>query len=538
MTGKSLLLRLAAIVLTLVLTAVPATPQHVGVEVPLERTEATPSVELEPEAGKLRVSLTEAIAIALERNQDLHVLRNAYRDSVLGVLGARGLFDLQVRTGLSTSESTSPTVSELDGAPVLVSESQQGSLGLAQQTPLGGQFSLNWSASRSETNSEFSTLNPSYGSGLTFGYTQPLSQGFGRTVTRSEIAIAEWSRDIGRSELEGQVIATVQQVANAYWDLVEAWQQLQVAEEALELAEELHEQNQIRVEVGTLAPLELVQSESGVANQQVGILRARAAVGNAADRLRLILDLDQGPLWTAELVPETEPTPQPLEIDLEEALGAARRQRVELLAQEVSLERSRLQQTLARSQARPRVDLDLSYSVNGVAGDQIDADTGQIAVPGGLGDALDQIVDAEFDGWQVGVQVAYPLQNRTARAQRARAEIALDNAERRYRVLAQQIATEVRTAARNLESAWQQVKAARAATRLAEESLEAEQTRFEEGMSTSFLVLQAQNELTAARSQEVSATVGYDRAVIDYHRAVGNLLETTGIRLAGKEETS
>lgn len=535
MISTSSISRFAASGLACVLAAGPAVAQQVDTEVPLAPPETAPTLELSPAAGELHLSLEEAIAIALERNLDLLVSRNSYQDSVFGVREARGFFDLQLTAGLAAADDESPAVSELEGATVVTQEDQQWSLGLAQPTPLGGEASLDWVNSRVETNDEFAFINPVYQSGLTLGYTQPLLQGFGRRVARNEILVAQKGQEIGRGEFKAQVIATAQEVANAYWALVEARQQLGVAQEALALAEELHEQNKIRVDVGTLAPLELVQSEAGVATQREEIIRARTAVGNAADQLRLLLNLRQGPLWTAELVPETEPSTEPIEIDLPSALAGARQDRIELAIQRASVDQAHLGVALASSFFRPRLDLNLSYTYSGVGGDVLDPETGVVA-PGGFSDALDQVTGRDFPGWQVGLQFAYPLQNRTGRARRTRAEIAVDSAEILYEQLRQQIATEVRSAARNLESAWEQVESARASRRLQERSLEAEQKRFDNGMSTSFQVLQVQNELTAARSREVAATVGYNRAVIEYHRAVGELLDTTGIRLVGNEE--
>lgn len=527
--------RLAVVGLACALTAGPAATQRVDTEVPLVPLETAPGLELSPAAGELHLSIEEAIAIALERNLDLLISRNTYQDSVFGVQDARGFFDLQLTAGVSASDDESPTVSELEGAAVLAQEDQQWSLGLAQPTPIGGEASLDWVNSRFETNDEFALINPAFRSGLTVGYTQPLLEGFGRTVARNEILVAQQNREIGRGEFEAQVIATAQEVANAYWGLVEARQQLGVAQEALALAEELHEQNKIRVDVGTLAPLELVQSEAGVATQREEIIRARTAVGDAADQLRLLLNLEQGPLWTAELIPETEPSTEPIEIDLQGALATARQARVELAIQEAGVEQAQLGVAVARSVFRPRLDLNLAYTHSGVGGDVLNPETGEVT-PGGFSDALDQVTGLDFPGWQVGLQFAYPLQNRSGRARRASAEIAVDSAEMLYEQLHQQVATEVRSAARNLESAWEQVESARASRRLQERSLDAEQKRFDNGMSTSFQVLQVQNELTAARSREVAATVGYNRAVIEYHRAVGGLLETSGIRLVGNEE--
>lgn len=531
--------RLTAVATAGTLAAFPVAAQQVDTDVPTVPPEAPPALELAPDDGTLRLSIEEAIAIALERNPDLWVSRSSYRQNVFGAEGARGIFDLQLGAIVSTGESDAPTPVVVEGVPVLTTESGVWNFNLSQLTPFGGVASIDWSNSRLETNSLNVDVNPSFDSNVTLGFTQPLLDGFGREVTRNEILVAQQNQAIGRSTFEQQVIFTVQEVSNAYWGLVEAREQLEVAEEALGLAEELHSQNQIRVDVGTLAPLELVQSEAGVATQREAIITARTAVGDAADQLRLLLNLDQGPLWMADLVPETEPDMEPVAVDLDAAITAALSERAELTAAEAELERARLDATLARSLARPTLDLDLSYDLSGLGGDILlrDEDGNIIdVIPGGYDDALDQVTGRDFEGWRVGLEFAVPLQNRDARARRASADLALDSEEIQLHGLRQEIATEVRTAARNLDSAWEQVESARASRRLQERSLEAEQKRFDNGMSTSFQVLQVQNELTAARSREVSAITGYRRAIVEYQRAMGELLEASSIRLAGPEE--
>lgn len=205
--------RLAAVGLTCALAAGPTAAQQVDTEVPLVPSETAPALDLSPAAGELHLSIEEAIAIALERNLDLLVSRNSYQDSVFGVQDARGFFDLQLTAGVSASDDESPTVSELEGADVLAQEGRQWSLGLAQPTPIGGEASLDWVNSRLETNDEFAIINPAFQSGLTLGYTQPLLEGFGRTVARNEILVAQQNREIGRGQFEAQVIATAQEVA-------------------------------------------------------------------------------------------------------------------------------------------------------------------------------------------------------------------------------------------------------------------------------------------------------------------------------------
>ncbi len=484
------------------------------------------------------LTLDEAVGIALERNLGLVIERYTRETFRLGILSAKSIFDLNLDADATVSESTSRTSRSLEGADVLTSERLSFNLGLAQLTPLGGVFTLNWDNNRSENNDVFATFNPSFGVGTGVSYRQPLLRNFGVEATTRDLIVARNALNISLEAFEQSVADTIQQVENAYWDLVEAQERLRVAEESLGLAEELHRRNRVQVDVGTLPPLELVRSEANVATRQEDIITSRTAVGNANDRLRLLLNIDQGEAWDAEIIPETNPRTQAIQIDVAQAIRTALAERPEIERQRLTLNRLELDARLSKRETLPLLDVTVGYGLSGSAGDLRDVDP-QDPTPSPIiisstdyFDALDQLLDGDLNGWSVTFNFAYPLQNRAARAAAATAQVNLDSGQAELRQVEQQVVTEVRTASRQVLAAAQQIESAGVSRRLQERNLEAEQKRYENGMSTSFEVTQIQEDLNAAKSREVQAVASYRRALTEFYRSIGQLLEENGVELA------
>lgn len=516
-------------------TALPVSPQVV-VSSEARAIESEAGVEVRD--GEILLALDEAIAISLRRNLGLQVQRYQREQAHELIRQNLGVFDLQMSLDTNSFEETQPAASALEGATIRQAEGQNADLRFDQLISSGGVFSFDWANARSETNSVFSAVNPSYNVDVDLLFSQPLLRDFGSTATKRGILISRNNSNIGFEILEQQVIATVDRVEGAYWDLVEAQEQLAVALESLELAQELHEMNRIQVEVGTLAPLELVQSEVGVATREEEVLRADVAAEDAADRLRQLLNIKSEELWTTPIRPTTDPLVARIDIDLGEAISIALRERSEIREQRLRIDNLATDARFFRQRVRPRLDLQLRYGYNGLGGNvQIGGDPFDPDAPppeiisGGYSDALDQVLDAEFDGWSTGFVFGYPIQNRRARADRTIAELALIEGETVLEDLRLAVLTEVRQAARAVETAAEAIDLATKSTELAERNLDAEQKRYENGLSTSFQVLEIQEDLTEARSREVTAIAGYRRALVLFYSALGRLLEEKGIEL-------
>jgi outer membrane protein TolC len=491
--------------------------------------------------GALQLSLEDAVEIALRRNLDLALQRYDRTQSLLRIDQAQGIFDFNVGANYSQSNVSSPTSSDLSGALVLETEDRTLGVTGTQLTPDGGQLRFDLQGNRSTTNNTFVFLNPDYFAVAGVGFTQPLLRGFGRTVTKRSILQARLASDINRETFEQQVAQTIEDVERAYWGLVESREQLNVSEESLDLARELDERNRIQVDVGTLAPIELVQSEATVATRQEEIIRSQASVGDAEDRLRQLLNLDRGAFWDLPIVPVTDPETEHLQIDLDQAIATALAERPELRSQQLDVQIAEVDREFFDNARMPRLDLGLIYSARGRAGRgmTVDPDTGDVTTADGdITDAFSDALGRDFDAWQVDLTFAYPIQNREARAQSAIADLEVDRSRTQLDQLQLAVVTEVRAAARAVNTAAEQITSASASRRLQERNLDAEQKRYQNGMSTSFQVTEIQEDVTAARSREVSAVTNYRVALVSYYRAIGRLLEENGVELLDADDVA
>ncbi len=514
--------------------------------------------EFEIGDGRLQLDLDQAIALALQNNLGLQVQRFQRAQSLFRIDQQFGIYDTVLRATASINASSQPSSSQLDGAPVRENEVIGANLNLRQPISSGGAFALDFQNNRNASNSLFADINPSLFTSLELAFEQPLLRNRGRRITERTLAVARLNSAISLDDLEVRVVETVQTVANGYWALVEALEQFKVAEESLALAEELHEMNRIQIEVGTLAPLELVTSEAGIATREEEIIRGQAQIEDAADELRRLLNLDERTFWDLQIVPTTSPEIARIEIDLEASLDSALVERPEIGRQELQIESLEIDSGFLRNQRKPDLNLNVSYSRNGLGGTRTTCDRPGGPTPedffGGpcpdeflrvdevdywkaLGQLGTGVLGQVFEGWNVGLNLSKPLQNRSAKAAVRVAELALDQGRLELRDLMLTIRTEVRTAARGVETAGKQIDSARVSRELAEKNLDAAQKRYENGLWTSFQVLEVQEDLTAARTREVESITNYRRALLAYFRSIGALLEQEGIDLVDDAAT-
>lgn len=491
--------------------------------------------DLRVQGDEIHLTLDEAVELALTRNLSLRTQRISREQARLGIDQAMGIYDFNLLAALSTSQVESPSATNLDGAPVQNQKRTSLSVGGSQLFPTGGFASIEIPNGRFETNSSFSLLNPSFSSGLDLSYTQPLLRGFGRSATNYGIEVARVGSDISQQLFVAEVIGTIQNVENAYWNLVAARYALVVAEESRTLADELHSNNKVRVDVGTLAPLELVQSEAQIAIREEDIIRARGVVGDAEDLLFFFLNIDQGEAWSKTIVPDTEASIEHPQVDLGESIRTALAARPEILSQQLRLKSLALDQSFLAQETRPRLDLRATYGLSGLGGDVVLRNpdgTVNSTVPGGWNDAFNQVTGFDFPGWSVGLELGIPLQNRSARARRLIADLAVEAGNLTASQLELRVTTEVRAAVRGLETSRQQLESAKVSTRLAEKNLDAERKKYDNGLSTAYQILQVQDDLTSARYRQVAAVTGYRRALVEYYRATGGLLASSNVTIA------
>ncbi len=486
-----------------------------------------------PGEAPLELDLLGAFELALARNLDLQVGRYDLALADTGILGQSGIFDPTFTAGVDGSYRESPSATQLEGALVSQSRRTGFNLGLGQLLPTGTQLGLDLSSDRSATNSQFYYLNPNWSSGLTASLTQPLLSGFGTLVNRAGIVVAQNSREQTASAFATVVIATLAEVERAYWGLEAAREQVKVAEQSVQLAERLLEETRQRVKVGTSAPIDLVQSEAGVATRRQELIYARNAAGNAEDALKAQLGFDRPEEWLRPIVTTEayEMVPQPT--DLEPAIRTALEKRPDLERQELSLETLDLNAKLARNQVLPQLDLKASYGFAGTGGKgEIELPNGDtIPIDSGWTDSMEQIRDADYPGWTLGLSLSLPIGNNQAQATLAQRRWELEQGKARLQLLRQQVIREVRQAVRALDDGAAAIEAAVASRQLAERNLQAEHTKFNNGLSTNYQVLQIQQDLSDAQLAELRARIDYRKAMAGYRLSTGTFLEAFNVEI-------
>jgi outer membrane protein TolC len=472
----------------------------------------------------LQLTLDEAVKRALENNNDIAVARYNPELSEQSVFSARGYYDPYLFSSLSHTSADTRGTNAFSGGTAINTKRELWNVGAALPlAPTGGNLQLSFNNNKQDTNNVFSTFNPVYNSSLNLNLTQPLLRNFRIDGPRNQLRIAKKNREISDVQFRATIINTVAGVKGYYYDLIYAFDNLEAARTNLELAKRLLNENEIRVKVGTMAPLDVVTAQSEVASREVDVITAENGLAQAQDNLKQAIFSSNDPLmWSTQIVPADRPTAEPVPVDVDAAVRNALANRTDVVNARKNLELADYSLHYARNQLLPTLDLVASYGASGAGGTQILRDElgGPVVgtVPGGYGDALSDVFGRDYPTWTIGANVSYSIPNRSQKAAAASARISKDQALVSFRRLEMQVAADVRTAARGVESGFKTVASTRAARVLMEQRLDAEEKKFAAGMSTNFLVTQAQRDLAVARVNELRAVADYRKNVINFQR--------------------
>ncbi|HKN84673.1 MAG TPA: TolC family protein, partial [Pyrinomonadaceae bacterium] len=550
--------------------------------------------------GRIMLSLEDAIALALENNLDLaiarynlaiadtDVLRAKSGNSVRGVAtglvqgtpgggiggfgagapgagaggtsggaggagtGASGLVQSTLGTG-APLESYDPTLVasmniEHSSAPQSnivttgVSRFQQNSgianFSYSQAFATGTQLLLDFNNSRATNNALFSTLVPEIRSDFRFTFRQHLLSGFGLGPNLRFVHIAKNNREISDVAFRNQVVATVVQIENIYWDLVSAFETVRVNEQSVALAEKTVSDDRAQVKIGNLAPIEVTRAESELAQRREDLLIAQtqlqlqqllmknAITRNLSDRV-----LASAPVIPTNLValPAQEPV-----VPVEDLIQDALVHRPELVQTRIDLTNRDISRKGARNALLPTVDFVAWYGGSGLAGVQnrLNTEVPPSSIPTtGFTNAFTQLVHTDFPDYAVGLSVNLPIRNRGAQADQVRSELEYRQAQMRSLQLQNQVGIEVRNAQFAVEQNRARVDTARQARDLASQTFDIERKRFALGASTSNDVLHRQRDLAQAESTLVNAMSAYAKSRVELDRSTGSLLSRYGIVL-------
>ena len=488
---------------------------------PLEQTRTTNPAQ---PGTRVELTLDEAVKRALERNLEIAVerLNPQTFDWTLASLSRSYQPTFNSNIGIR-SQSQFPR-SQTAGADMLVTETFTGNNGITQNVKWGGgSFAVAFNNNRQEQSDLFATRNPAINANLTAVYVQPLLRNFRIDGTRAALRITALNQEISETALRATIVRTVANTRNAYWDYVFAIQALEVADRSLALSSKLVEDNQARVEVGTLAPLDVVQAQAEQATRRQAVATAAMTVRTAEILLkRLIVNGTEDLYWVANLEPIDRPTYTTQTPDIDGALRRALANRTDLDQSRKQVQSNDISLRTLSDQRLPALDLNASYGLAGVGGTQFIRSSlgGNVTqtIPSGYSDALGIIADQTAPTWNLSVNFSIPIGASSADANLARARVQQQQTIAESRQLELQIAAEVTNAGLLVESNRERMQAAQAARDLAEKRLDAEQSRFDVGLSTNFFVVQAQRDLRDAQNSELRALLDYRRSQVEFER--------------------
>jgi HAE1 family hydrophobic/amphiphilic exporter-1 len=539
------------------------------------------TIGLEP--GKVvKWTLRDAIMTALDKNVDIQLQQENVRLMQYDLIAAQGFYDPTTTSTILYNKSTRPTsfrAAGTEGTNTISSDTITYNFGARKNFERWGSFvTADFNNARSVTNTN--TLTTQYSPSLTFQITQPLFKNFEIDTARRSIRITKKRLDLTDAQFRQRVIEIISQVQQAYWDLSLAIRNEGVARDSVKLAETQLNNNKRQVEVGTMAPIEIVSAATQLESRRQSVFQAMNQIGIAENTLKAYVA--GGPndeIWTTQIDPVEPFEIKPISIPVSDALELALKNRPEIKQQSLQKDINKIDVDFFRNQSKPQIDLIASYATNGLGGTPLVTTTANCASPfpdpanpgkfvcasvipqlqgsalvptvtttpynpsvvlpaqisdqfvGGYGTSLSNLFKNQFRTWSVGLQFNFPLRNRTAKANLGRALETDRQIDLQTRQVLQGIEVEVRNAVQSVETAKMRIEAAKAATEYARQQLVGEEKRFAAGLSSTFFILDRQNQLAQAQLVELQALGDFNKSVATLQRVMSTTLSSNSIEI-------
>jgi HAE1 family hydrophobic/amphiphilic exporter-1 len=489
------------------------------------RAQTAPGMQPAPaQTGEvIPITADDVVRMATANNPDLVAGGFEPRVSAERVAEARAVFLPTLTSAFQRNVQQAPPSSIFLGTSGVRTDLWSGNIGLAQQLPWGGgEYSFGWNSLRSNATATISNFNPSVTAQLQAFVSQPLLRNFKIDPFRAQVETSrrnEKIAEIGLEELGTTIGAAAER---AYWGLVLANAAVAVQQRSLDLSVELERTNKARVDVGQSPPLDLVAARAETAQRRENLIVAQTLARQAEDQLRvLVVDPKRPDFWfvrmqPADLVPPIGPAP-----DIDAAVRNALDQRTDLRRARQQIMNSETALALAKNSALPDVRVQATYATNALGGTELLRTGGfpGIVSPGpgtAFGDVLRQLFVADYPSWNVGLTFSYPLGHSAEQVAVTRSGLEREQSVERLRSAELKAVRDVRRAAMQLDQNRQRIETARLGRELSEQRLDAEQKRYEVGMSTNFNVIQAQRDLAVARNNELQVQLDYQLALITF----------------------
>lgn len=524
-------------VLTMGVPAMAQDPQQ-----PVARPIPQRTVGLEP-GNVVRWTLRDAIISALDKNVDIELERENVRLAGYDIVAAKGFYDFNTGATFLYESAKRPNTFPFSGTTdnfTLNDTTTFNFTAFKNIEKYGSRVDASFSNRRVANN--INLFSPQYSPVLTVNLTQPLMRNYKIDTTRRQISINKKRLDLSDAQFRQRAIEIISRVQQAYWDLAFAIRDEEIQRQSVELAATQLSNNQRQVEVGTLAPIDVVSAATQLETRRQQVFVAMNVVAQAENALKnLTVDGPQDPLWKSQIVPVEAFEIKPIALPLTDAVKLAQENRPEVRQLFLQKEINKIDIDFFRNQAKPQVDFVASYGSIGLGGSPRST-TGPVQpfpeFIGGYGTSLKNLFKNEFRTWSVGLQFNFPLRNTTAKANLARAKETDRQIELQNRRLLQNIELEVRNAVQAVETAKMRIEAARAAREYAEQQYDGEKKKFSAGLSTTFFILQRQTEMAQAQGTELRALADYNKSVAELQRVIATTLSSNNIEIKSEEPVS
>ena len=473
-------------------------------------------------AGEVRLSLKEAIKMAVENNLDVKAELYNPASAVADIYKFQGIYDPLLSALVDYKDANTQIANRVTTGGASISRQRNADLnaGLSQLLSSGGSVGASFNNTWNHNNFGIGNLNNYYKSDVTVSFTQPLLKNFGRETTELNINVARFSKEGALDQFRTKLLATVSQVESQYYQLYSLRKNLESKRTSLELAETILKNTQAQVKAGVLPAMEILNAQFGVATQQKNLIDAERALKDQVDALRLLLQME----GAGDIVPTDTPFKDDYAIDEGQSVQRALNERPDLKQLRVALQTSELQSRVARNQTLPQLDFTAGAAFTGLS-ENYNRD-------------LERVGSGQYPIWSAGLQFTYPLGNDAAKNDYIKSKIKVDQTRTQIRSLEESIANNVRTAARAVRSGYLQLDVTQRGSAYAEEVLQAFIKKQKVGLATTKDVLDVLNNLVTAQANEIQAVAGYNSAIVNLWATTGELLQREGITTGEKEADS
>ena len=493
------------------------------------------AMPMQAEEKQIELTLKDSIAQALKENLDLQVQVTNPELAMQNKLIRDAIFIPKLRVNFAMSETNTPAGDALQGADISTRERLSLNFTLTQKLAIGGDLEIALNNQRYESNSIYSTINPSLTSNLNLTLTQPLLKNFGTLATKKDIIIAANDYKKARHQLRQSIIDLVYNVEDAYWNLVYYHQDLQSRKKSLQRSRDLLRQNEIKVRVGSAAPIDILEAKAEVATNESQVIQAEKAIQTAEENLKRILNMTQR---DEQIVPVDMPEVKPVQTDLNAFLEEALNNRPDIERARLDLKSNNVLVKYARNQMLPDLQLQASYYTTGVGGDQIIYDGNPLFGGQPIGflkrDIWDTVQDAFsslYKNYSVSLNLAIPLSFAQERAQMAQAKLNLKQALLQLKNTENIVYSEVKDVIKELEANSKLVESNQIALKLQDQKLKAEQKKLSVGLSTNYDVLNYQRDFAQTETGLLNSLKEYNMTVAKINKVLGRTLKAYDIKL-------